>query len=254
MYNLCTLHKFAQSLYHRDSVYTSFTVWQVMSPAWRFNTSTTLYYPSHYPHFRLSTLNPLLISIYLSLFLRLLSHKPIKCLTPTFNSKFCGAIEKLNSLNYLQWSSFMIQHLASTEINDIVRRRRKCPPAGSEECEILLWKRNELRAKGVILGACNPVMTTHIESAKTSAVMWTILSKCTNLGSADTIKCQQNLHSLSLKHTLSQKHSLSPKYTLSLKHTLSPKHTLPSKHTLSPKLSLSPKNTRIPPNTKRKDG
>ena len=206
-----------------------------MSPAWRFNTNTTLYYPSYYPYFRLSTLNPLLISIYLSLFLRLLSHKSIKCLTPTFNSKFCGAIEKLNSLNYLQWSSFMIQHLASTEINDIVRRQRKCPPAGSEECEILLWKRNELRAKGVILGACqcNPVMITHIESAKMSAVMWTILSKCTN--SADTIKCQQIC-----THTLWSTHSL--RSTLSLRSTHSLWSTLSLRSTLFLRSTLSLQN------------
>ena len=113
--------------------------------------------------------------------------------TGTFNSKFCGAIQKLNSLNYLQWSSSMIQHFASTEIDDIVRGQRECPPVGSEDREISTWKRNDSRAKGALLGACTPAMRAHIESAETSADMWTILSKCAN--SADTIKGRQNLAS-----------------------------------------------------------
>ena len=114
-------------------------------------------------------------------------------MTDTFNSKFCGTIQKLNSLNYLQWSSSMIQHFASTEINDIVQGQRSCPPAGSEEREISSWKRDNSRAKGALLGACTPAMRAHIESVETSAEMWTILSKCAN--SADTIKGRQNLTS-----------------------------------------------------------
>ena len=123
-------------------------------------------------------------------------------MTDTFNSKFCGAIQKLNSLNYLQWSSSMTQHFASTEIHDIVQGQRKCPTASntgkgssasSKENEISTWKRDDSRAKGALLGACTPAMRAHIESAETSAEMWTILSKCAN--SADTIKGRQNLAS-----------------------------------------------------------
>ena len=114
-------------------------------------------------------------------------------MTDTFNSKFCGTIQKLSTLNCLQWSSSMIQHFASTEINVIVQGQRSCPPAGSEEREISSWKRDDSRAKGALLGACTPAMRAHIESVETSAEMWIILSKCAN--SADTIKGRQNLAS-----------------------------------------------------------
>ena len=82
----------------------------------------------------------------------------------TFTSKFCGAIEQLNSLNYLQWPSSMT-HFASTEIDDIVQGQRKYPPAGSEHHDISMWERDDSRAKGALPGACTPAMRAHIESA-----------------------------------------------------------------------------------------
>ena len=115
-------------------------------------------------------------------------------MTNTFRSKYCGEIEKLNSLNYLQWSTSMIHHFASTGTDDIVLGQRECPPAGDqyEQLEhVSNWKKEDSRAKGALLGACTTQMRTHIESAETSTAMWEILSKCAN--SADTEKGRQNL-------------------------------------------------------------
>ena len=84
--------------------------------------------------------------------------------------------------------------------------QRKRPPVGSEDREISTWIRDDSRAKGALLGACTLALSAHIESAETSADMWTILSKCAN--SADTIKGRQNLHTLSPKQTLRSTHSL----------------------------------------------
>ena len=133
-----------------NSFYTVSDFWQVISPAWRFHHHFYPPFPIHTLDYPLPNYNLLPLTLFRT-----------DKMTDTFNSKFCGAIQKLNSLNHLQWSSSMTQHFASTEINDIVQGQRSCPPAGSEEREISSWKRDDSRAKGALLGACTPAVASN---------------------------------------------------------------------------------------------
>lgn len=102
-----------------------------------------------------------------------------------FRSKHCGDIPKLNSTNYLQWSSSMTDHFGACDNIDIVFGARPCPPA-NRTADVRAWKIQDSQARGAIKGACTNAMRTHIEQTRTSAEMWTILAGHAN--SASSVK------------------------------------------------------------------
>src|SRR5688572_1440318 len=97
-------------------------------------------------------------------------------LSDVYRCKY-GETQKLNHINYEQWSLDMRNFLHCENAMEIVTRDEEAPAQAARALE---YRQRQAKARAMLLNSCSPSTLTYVRNLRNPPDIWNTLRECCN--------------------------------------------------------------------------